>query len=103
MQSELGDPRRRIAPEAVLLGNGDAIHDIVALGQLGEQLRHLIGWMLEVVVHGDDDRVASSTNSRQQCVVLAVVAHQVDAIYRRLALHQGADDLPTLVTTPVVD
>src|SRR5271154_813816 len=58
--------------------------------------------MLQVVVHGDDHFISCSSDPTQERVMLAVIAHEVDAAYPcKLAL-KLADDGPTLVGAAVI-
>ena len=57
-----------------------SINDVVPFRELCQQPRDLLRRLLQVVVHRDDDVVAARTNAAQECVVLTVVAHQVDAL-----------------------
>jgi hypothetical protein len=59
--------------------------------------------MLEVVVHRDDDREARSADPGQERVVLAVVAHQIDAADPGVLPGNLADPVPGFVPAPVVD
>ena len=71
-------------------------------GQASEQLRNLLGGVLQVVVHRHDDAVACSADAAQQCVVLAEVAHQVDAADPVVPAGELLDHPPAAVAASVV-
>ena len=103
LQGELGDPRREVSEEAVLPGLRRAVDRVVTLAELFEQLRDLLGGVLQVVVHRHDDVVACGADAAQQCIVLAEVAHQVDAADPVVPGGELLDHPPAAVAAPVVD
>jgi hypothetical protein len=73
LKDKLGDAGGHVAPEAVLLALRRTVHGVVAFAQLVQQPRHLLGRMLEIVVHRDGDVVAGQAHAAKERVVLAVV------------------------------
>ena len=51
------------------------VYHVVPFGQFLQKSWNLLGRMLEIVVHRDDDFVPSGPNAAQERVVLTVVAH----------------------------
>src|SRR5437016_11585809 len=78
------------------------VHYVVPFGQLLQQSRDLLGRMLEIVIHSDDDFVPSSPDATQERVVLAVIAHQADAPDPGIGLPELRNDPPTPISTAVV-
>ena len=58
---------------------------------------------MQIVVNGYDDAASSRPDAAQQGVVLAEVAHQVDAPNELEACSEIFDDNPTAVPTAIVD
>ena len=100
---ELGRVRGDGAPERLPLLLGRAVDDVVAFRQLLEELRDLFRRVLQIVVERDDHVMARATDPGEQRVVLAVIAHQVDAAHPRVLSGQPADDVPAPVAAAVVD
>ena len=84
LQGDLGDAGRQIAQKTVLFALRRAVHHVVALLQLGQQLGQLLRRVLEIVVHRHDHRAARCPNPTQQGVVLAVVATHFKATHPRI-------------------
>jgi hypothetical protein len=80
-----------------------AVDDVVPARQLVEQLRDLLGWVLEVVVDRDDDLSRRGADACQQGVVLAVVAHQLDPVDTRVLRRDLGNAHGALVDAAVVD
>jgi hypothetical protein len=59
--------------------------------------------MLQIVVHGDGGVIFCGLDPAQRGIVLAVIAHQVDAVDPGIFLCQGADQLPALVRAAIID
>src|SRR5437660_5861290 len=78
------------------------VHYVVPFGQLLQQSRDLLGRMLEIIVHGDDDLVPSSPDATQERVVLAVIAHQADAPDPGIGFPELRNDPPTRINAAVV-
>ena len=70
--------------------------------ELGQQFVDLLGWVLKVVVDGDDDFTPGRTNAAQQGVVLPVVARQFDATHPCVFAGELLDDLPGVVAAAVL-
>ena len=95
----VGDPRRQPArPEVVGPVLAPAADHVVAFGELGEQQRKILGRMLQIAVHRDDNPAACPVEPGGERRRLAVVARQLHhahaAIDRR--------DRPQLPSAPVV-
>ena len=103
LHADLRDPRREVAEQAVLLAFRRAVDDVGALGERGEQRRDLLRRVLEVVVHGDDDRGGGGADAAQHRVVLPVVPQEPDAVDPGVRGGQALDGRPAGVPAPVVD
>jgi len=101
-QHLLGDLRRGIAEQTVLFLGEGAVDHIVPFSELGKQLGDFFGGMLEIVVHGDDDRMRSRPDAAQQGIVLAVIAHHADSLAARVLGGQLAKKRPAVVRAAVV-
>ena len=100
--SGFGDAGADVPPDAVWIPFRRSINDVVPFRELCQQPRDLLRRLLQVVVHRDDDVVAARTNAAQECVVLTVVAHQVDALISGWR-PQRFDRRPAGVAAAVVD
>jgi hypothetical protein len=75
---------------------------VYILREGSQQLRDLLGRLLEVVVEGDDDLVVGGADAREQRVVLPEVPHEVDAADGRVRRNQLLDAGPAVVRASVV-
>ena len=103
LEGHLGYYRRNIPPEAMLLRLRRSIDDVVSLFKPGKQPRNFFRWILEVVVNRDDKLVICLADAAQQGVMLAVVAHQVDAVKPMETFGQRDDGFPASITAAIVD
>ena len=86
-----------------LLALEGAEDDVVALHGGVDQQRHLVGGVLPVVVHGDDEVAGGLAEPGEVGVVLAVVLQQVDRDHVVVRAGLLADDRPAVVGAAVVD
>jgi hypothetical protein len=77
--------------------------DVWVFQQRREQLPHLGGHMLEVVIHGDHHIARGVRQAAQRSLGLALVVHQVKPLYLRVCAGKGRYDLPGVVGGAVVD
>jgi len=103
LQDELCHLRGQVAPQAMLLLLGRAVHDIIALVQPGQQRADLLRRVLEVIVHGHQRGVRRQPDAAQQSVMLAVVAHQIHPAHPGIAPRQALDRGPASVAAAIVD
>src|SRR5215216_4847133 len=80
-----------------------AVNDVVAFGQLVQQVWDLLRRVLQVVIQRDDDLVAGSAYAAEHGVVLAEVAHEADATHPAVAARYLLNDSPARVLAAVVD
>ena len=88
----IGSWRRRFHPEVVALLCYHAV-----------KLRYLVGGVLQVGVHCDDDFAPGRLESAVECGALAVVAPEADAAYRGIGRREAAYHVPRAVAAAVVD
>src|SRR5262249_31111499 len=100
---QLGDPGRHIPEKPVHLLPGRPINDVVTSFQFSQHAGDFFGWRLQIVVHRDDDFVLGGADTTKQCVVLAVIPHQVETADPRILLREVLDNLPTAVPAAVID
>ena len=67
------------------------------------KLRYLVGGVLQVGVHCDDDFAPGRLESAVECGALAVVAPEADAAYRGIGRREAAYHVPRAVAAAVVD
>ena len=79
-----------------------AIYHIVSVVQPLKQFRDLFRWVLQIVVQSDDSVVPRRPDAAEQGIVLAVIAHQVDAADPGVLQGQLLHDFPTPVPAAVV-
>ena len=91
------------AHEPVLFDLRRAINDIESLFQLFEQSRDFFGWLLQIVIHRHDYIVFCRANAAEQSIMLAIVAHEIEATHRRVARGEFGDYVPASVPAAVVD
>jgi hypothetical protein len=91
------------SPQSVGLSFGNSIHDIVAIVKCYDQLRNLLRRVLEVIIHRNDNVIASSADTEKQRVVLAKVAHQAKPEDLRTALCEVLHDRPASINASVVN
>src|SRR5438045_2536990 len=79
-----------------------AIYHIVSVVQPLKQFRDLFRWVLQIVVQSDDSVVPRRPDAAEQGIVLAVIAHQVDAAQSLILATQVHDALPASIAAAVV-
>ena len=79
-----------------------AVDDVVALVELREQPRNLLGRVLEIVVDGDDRSPTRGTDSGKERVVLAVVPCEIETPHPPICPGCLHDPVPTPVGAAVV-
>ena len=77
------EARARRSP--CLFGFRRSINNVESLFQLFEQSRDFFGWMLQIVIHRHDQVVFRRADAAEQGVMLAIVAHQIQAAHCRKA------------------
>ena len=76
---------------------------ITVLGDHAVKLGDLVGTVLQVGIHRDDDVAAGIGKTGVQSRGLAIVAAEGDALHPRVLVVQPPDDLPRVVGAAVVD
>src|SRR5579862_2729436 len=80
-----------------------AIDHIVVPAQLGQKSRNFLRGILQIIVHGYDDRIASRANTAQQSIMLAIVSEHPDTCYGRTTACQLTNHFPTAIPAAVID
>jgi hypothetical protein len=100
----VGDARGQAArPVAIDAVGAPAAGDVVALGELGEQLRQIFRRMLQVAVHGDDHLAQGVIEAGGERGRLAVVAGQFDDADGGIAGAEAAQRQVAAVAAAVID
>ena len=103
LENELGDQRSEIPPQPMLLTLRCTVNDIEPFGNLRDKSWDFLRGMLQVVINCDDYFIHREADPREQCIVLAVVAHHADPMQPLILLGQRGDLFPTPVATSVID
>src|SRR4029079_8700882 len=103
LQRELGEPRREVSKEPVLLGQRGPVHDVRACIETGEERGDLLRRVLQVIVKRDRAIEPGGTDPTEDRVVLAVVAAELHTSDSRVVPREVADRRPRAVRTCVLD
>ena len=68
-----------------------AVHEVITLGHLVEQLEDLGRVRLHVIIHTEDVVSVCIIEGSHERVMLAEVAHQIDAVYGRVFFSKACD------------
>ena len=100
----VGDARRDLAHDGVVDAVlAPAAGDVVALVDLFEQRGNVLGRVLQVAVHGDDDVALGFVEARRERGRLAEVAAQADHLEVAVGFHQVGQQFEAAVGGGVVD
>ena len=80
-QRKSRDARSQSAHDPVLFAFGPAVNNIESIIEPCEQPRDFLGRMLQIVIYRHDHLVFCRANAAKQSVVLAVIAHQINATH----------------------
>jgi len=89
----VGDPGGPAPKPGVLALLPDGVHQVVALGQLGDDVRDLLGRVLQIRIQGHDPLAARIGEAGGDRSVLAEVAREVDQDHLRPTQLPGAYQL----------
>ncbi len=103
LQRELGEPRREVSKEPVLLGQRGPVHDVSACIETGEEGGDLLRRVLQIIVERDRAIEPGSTDPTEDRVVLAVVAAELHTSDSLVVPREVADHRPRAVRTAVLD
>src|SRR4029079_780831 len=103
LQRELGEPRREVSKEPVLLGQRGPVHDVSACIETGEEGGDLLRRVLQIIVERDRAIEPGSTDPTEDRVVLAVVAAELHTSDSLVVPREVADHRPRAVRTGVLD
>ena len=95
-----GSRRVEIAVHAAL---APATDDVVAFVELREQLRYLLGFVLKVAIHRDDDVASCGVEAGSKRGGLAVVAREPDGVHAWIGRADRLDERPRRIGAAVVD
>ena len=105
-QHDLGhfavDPAAQIAPACLALVIVAGVNDVVTFVDLVQQLAHLIGGGLAVIVQTDDNIAGTLVETSHQRGVLAEVFRQIDAHDMAVRRHKAADRAEGIIRRAVV-
>ena len=106
-QHDLGhfavDPTAKVAPARLAFAVITGVDDVVARVNSFQQLAHLVGRGLAVVVQADDDITAALVETRHQRGMLAEVFRQIHAQHMGVRRHQAADGANGIIRRAVID
>ena len=87
----------------MLLSLGCPVNDIVTFGKLLDEFGNLLWWILQIVVDRHDNLMFGCSDAAQQGVMLAIIAHQIDAANPSMLGSKLGDRLPATIFTPIID
>ena len=100
----VGDARRNLAHDGVIHAMfAPAAGDVVALVDFFEQRGNVLGAVLQVAIHGDDDVALGFVEAGRERGGLAEVAAQADHLEVAVGLHQVGEEFEAAIVGGVVD
>ncbi len=99
----VGDARRDFAQKGIIHAMlTPSAGDVEAFIDLGEQRRNILGRVLQIAIHRDDDVALRFVESRGERRGLSEVAAQADYLEPSIGLHQIREQLETAIRGSVV-